>query len=224
MVAIHDEVHRVARAIEAELRTLGRWSAQRPPDSAFENMGPFGIHTLTAEQWLQFVLLPRIHEIVTTGGALPDGSHVSTWATRTFDGDPDVDELLRLLRELDALVEGDPPRAANAVAEPPAAPASRVPPGLARFLERLIVHLRQLPAVKEAYIAQLFFPTTEQLTSPVLGLVLDGALAPDAFAPLGTEDPLVVMALGEDAISRLVRLGPPLYVREPGFYIHPDYK
>ncbi len=232
MAAIHEAAHRVANAIEAELRRIGRWSAQRPPDSAFKDMGPFGMNTLSAEQWLQFVLVPRLHEIVNARGEFPQSSNVSGWATRNFDGDPDADELLRLLRELDAMVEDRPPEEADIKAAPPAATASRVAPKLASFLERLVAHLRQLPAVKEAYIAQLFFPTTEQLTSPVLGLVLDGALAPDAFAPLGTDDPLVVMLLGEDAVSRLVRLGPPLYAREtaasagsePGFYIHPDYK
>ncbi len=99
-------------------------------------------------------------------------------------------------------------------------------PKLARFVARLVARLGQLPAVQAAYVGQLFFPTTEQLTTPVLGLVLDGALAPGAFAPLGSDDPLVIMVIGDDAVSRLLRAGSPVYTREdpPAFYVDSHYK
>ncbi len=91
--------------IEAELKHLGRWSEQPPPPQAFENMGPFGMRTMAFEQWLQFVLIPRVREIIATRGQFPSSSSVSAYAVREWDGVPDVDRLLTLLSEFDALFE-----------------------------------------------------------------------------------------------------------------------
>lgn len=198
----------LARTVETELRRLGRWSASRPHPEDFVDMGPFGMKTLAPEQWLQFVLIPRVHDVVNGRGEFPAESSVSTWATRNFDGDPDAARLLTLLREFDALF--------NLPAPPPAAD-----PTFAALIERLIRHLATLPAVKEAWFAQLFFPATAQLTSPVLGLSLDGTLAADAFASFRAEPALVVMVVGDDAISRLLRLGAPIYARAQHAPRHP---
>ena len=66
-----------------------------------------------------------------------------------------------------------------------------------------------------AHLVQLHAPHTGQLTTPALGLVVDGPLAPDAFAtwPSATH-PLIVFLLGDDAISRLARLTPPIYLAD----------
>jgi len=78
----HAKVAAIADALEAELRRLGRWSVQRPPPEAFENMGAFGGRTLAFEQWIQFVLLERIREIVSTRGAFPSSPQVGVYAVR----------------------------------------------------------------------------------------------------------------------------------------------
>ncbi|MDP3231662.1 MAG: YqcC family protein [Myxococcales bacterium] len=80
----------MSRAVEAELRHLGRWAASRPHPEDFVDIGPFGMRTLTPEQWLQFVLIPRVHDVVNGKGEFPAESSVSTWAARNFDGDPDA--------------------------------------------------------------------------------------------------------------------------------------
>src|SRR5262249_32014444 len=66
---------------------------------------PFGMRTLAPEEWIQFVLVPRLHELVATRGALPRESQTAVWATRQFDGDPDTGPLVALLQELDELAE-----------------------------------------------------------------------------------------------------------------------
>ena len=79
-----------------------------------------------------------------------------------------------------------------------------------------IERCRALAMVEAAYLAQLYAPVTDQLTTPVLGLALSAPLPPDAFAGWpAVEHPLVVFALGDDALSRLVRLAEPIYVRPP---------
>jgi uncharacterized protein YqcC (DUF446 family) len=101
----YEKASRLIESIEMELKRLNRWSEQPLPPEKFENMGPFGSHTMAFEQWIQFVLLPRLEEIVRTQGEFPRESKLAVYAVRQFDGDPDTDNLQELLYQLDELVE-----------------------------------------------------------------------------------------------------------------------
>ena len=101
--SLYERAGQALTAIEAELQRLGRWSAEPPTPEQLTNMGPFGMQTMAFEQWLQWVLVPRVQEIITTKGAFPTSSQVSVFATREYDGDPDAAHLVDLLRYFDDL-------------------------------------------------------------------------------------------------------------------------
>ncbi len=96
----------LAQQIEEELKSLNRWSDHPLPEEKFENMGAFGCNTMTFEQWIQFVLLDRLHEIVETKGEFPEDSMIATYAVKAFDGDIETGNLQNLLYQLDTLVNG----------------------------------------------------------------------------------------------------------------------
>lgn len=79
-------------------------------------------------------------------------------------------------------------------------------------LGRAVRTCRAQPSVRAAYVAQVVAPHTEQRTSPVIALDLAGPLPGDAFAGWPADAPIVVTALGADAVSRLIALAPPAYV------------
>ena len=69
-------------------------------------MGAFGENTMTFDQWMQFVLVPRLREIVRDREAFPSGSDLAAYAVRALDGDPDCYRFHDLLYAIDHLVEG----------------------------------------------------------------------------------------------------------------------
>jgi uncharacterized protein YqcC (DUF446 family) len=101
---IYSLVAEKAGEIEAELKRLNRWSNEPLPPEYFESMGAFGSNTMTFEQWIQFVLIPRIDEIVISKGVFSSNSQLSRYAVRVFDGDTDADYLSDLLYQLDDLI------------------------------------------------------------------------------------------------------------------------
>ncbi len=105
---IYQLATRKADEIEAELKRLARWSQNPLADEAFEDMGAFGSNTMSFENWLQFVLIPRIREIVEAKDDFPPGSHLAPYAIRYFDGDYDADPLRELLYQLDELINNKP--------------------------------------------------------------------------------------------------------------------
>jgi uncharacterized protein YqcC (DUF446 family) len=101
---VYQRLAQKADEIENELRRLNRWQHLPLSSKKFENIGAFGSNTMTFEQWIQFVLVPRLDHIVLNKGELPADSMLATYAVRVFDGDPDASNLIGLLTELDELV------------------------------------------------------------------------------------------------------------------------
>ena len=97
-----------AEQVENELRRLNRWQDLPLSSDKFADMGAFGSNTMTFEQWIQFVLVPRIDQIVFNKGELPAGSMLATYAVRVFDGDTDASNLIDLLNEIDDLINITP--------------------------------------------------------------------------------------------------------------------
>jgi uncharacterized protein YqcC (DUF446 family) len=61
---------------------------------------------LALEQWLQFVFVPRVRDIIATKGKFPTQSQVSQQAYREWKmwgSGEEKDQLLERLREFDAL-------------------------------------------------------------------------------------------------------------------------
>jgi uncharacterized protein YqcC (DUF446 family) len=112
----HAIVARHVAAIEAEMRRLGLWQDQPLPPEALRDPGAFGMNTMTFPQWLQFVLIPNVRQIIAVRGQFPERSMVGVMAVRNFDGMDEADGLTSMLSAFDALIEGrswppPPPRA-----------------------------------------------------------------------------------------------------------------
>ena len=110
-----------AERIERELRNLNGWQAEPLPEAAYESELAFFLDTMTLYQWLQFVLVPRVKEIVDERGAFPAQSNVGALAVRELDGVDEAADLIRVLIEFDEFIEN--PRHGFRQPAPVAAPA-----------------------------------------------------------------------------------------------------
>jgi len=89
--------------IEAEMRRLGIWDVPDPGPDALKNGGAFGMNTMSFEQWLRWVFVPRVRKLLETGGPWPTSSDVGIAAMRNFDGQDESSGLVTMLCEFDAL-------------------------------------------------------------------------------------------------------------------------
>lgn len=95
--------------IEAEMRRIGMWQEQPLRPEQYSSRLAFGMDTMAFDQWLQFVLVPRVRDIISARGAFPPFSEVAAQAVREFDTHPlDTSRLQTLLHEFDRLF--GPPR------------------------------------------------------------------------------------------------------------------
>jgi uncharacterized protein YqcC (DUF446 family) len=105
MAASYDGASEYADKIEQELRHRGAWKDEPPPEAAFQSTRAFYGDTMSFYQWLQFVLLPRIRQVVAERGSFPPQSRVGAYAVRELDGCNDASELITLLSSFDHFIE-----------------------------------------------------------------------------------------------------------------------
>jgi len=105
---MHDIPNRIADVlleVEAILRTSGRWDTFQPPEGALLSSQPFCIDTLSFEQWLQWIFLPRMKQILEYKKPLPVKSGIFVYAQEQLGkGDPPAGKLLSLVKRFDDLI------------------------------------------------------------------------------------------------------------------------
>jgi len=91
--------------LEAALRQLDLWSDAPPPLEALRSEQPFAMDALEFEEWLQFIFLPTIYEVLALGEALPERCAIAPMAEETVGKKALLTEpLISTLRELDRLI------------------------------------------------------------------------------------------------------------------------
>ena len=91
--------------IERELRLLGLWTVLPPSADALASQEPFCVDTLTFEQWLQWIFLPRMKVILENDHPLPAASGIAVMAQVVYrDRHSEMAGLLGALEDFDQLI------------------------------------------------------------------------------------------------------------------------
>lgn len=91
--------------IEAELRQLGQWELEMPSAEALASTEPFCVDTLSFTQWLQFIFLPRMYDLLEEQRLPPGPCSIAPLAEEYFrNGGLDSARLIRHIAELDRLL------------------------------------------------------------------------------------------------------------------------
>lgn len=102
----YSEVADVLLALEAELRNLELWQDTPPSQEKLMSQQPFAVDTLTFDEWLQFLFLPRMKRILEVGGPLPQVSGIQSMAEEVYRQVPaQMRTVIELLGKFDAIIQ-----------------------------------------------------------------------------------------------------------------------
>jgi uncharacterized protein YqcC (DUF446 family) len=94
--------------IESELRQMGLWARIAPSSAALASDQPFCVDTLTLPQWLQFIFLPTLYQLLETDQALPARCGITPMAEEFFKGGGlPAAALMEALSRIDVLLSGE---------------------------------------------------------------------------------------------------------------------
>ncbi|WP_297202260.1 YqcC family protein [uncultured Pluralibacter sp.] len=100
----HHHVRQRLESIEALMREHQHWQDDAPDNSAFTSTQPFCMDTLEPLEWLRWVLIPRMHQLLDAQQALPQSFAVAPYYEMALDAaHPFRVYILPELEQLDAL-------------------------------------------------------------------------------------------------------------------------
>jgi uncharacterized protein YqcC (DUF446 family) len=82
----HQSAVILLKAIETELKQLSLWQLSYPSAAALSSQQPFCCDTLSFEQWLQFIMLPRMQALIDGNHPLPTKIAIAPMAQESFKG------------------------------------------------------------------------------------------------------------------------------------------
>ncbi|WP_221076678.1 YqcC family protein [Agarivorans aestuarii] len=88
--------------LEQCLKQTNNWQNTAPSTEQLASSQPFCIDTLTLPQWLQFIFIPKMRELIELGAPLPQKVEISPYAEEAikqlaFDAKP----LLAVIKTID---------------------------------------------------------------------------------------------------------------------------
>ncbi len=93
--------------LSQELKALTLWQSCRPTLKQMASKVPFHYDTLTLEQWLQFVFIERINQLIEEKQALPSEISLLPMAEESFKKHVNkANRLLDIIGQLDCLLSG----------------------------------------------------------------------------------------------------------------------
>ncbi|MGL4206237.1 MAG: YqcC family protein [Aeromonadaceae bacterium] len=102
-----NQAQHLLRAIEQELIALELWQQEAPAAEALASQLPFCVDTLAFHQWLQFVLLARLQQMLQQQLPLPSQIALYPMATEVYKEELQSKQtLLELLAQLDECLTG----------------------------------------------------------------------------------------------------------------------
>jgi len=102
-------VTHILEQLELELKQRSLWQVAPPTAEAMASTLPFCMDTLDFHQWLQFVLIARLRQMILLQMALPAHSALYPMATEVYKQELGYHStLIEILAELDEALTGQP--------------------------------------------------------------------------------------------------------------------
>ncbi len=100
----HQQILELLDQLESHLKAGGFWSEKHPGQKALQSAAPFCVDTLRFEQWLQFVFLPKMRQLMKSGSFLTIAASLLPVAEESFNSSQEIErELLLTIDRLDRL-------------------------------------------------------------------------------------------------------------------------
>jgi uncharacterized protein YqcC (DUF446 family) len=98
----HKNVETLIIKLEQSLREAMLWSSSAPSVEALQSKLPFALDTMTFEQWLQFVFIPKISKMIISKSTLPDNLKLLPMAEQSFNVKDHQCGVIEVIKQIDS--------------------------------------------------------------------------------------------------------------------------
>ena len=95
------QVMNLLTQLERSLIDANLWQPQEPSAQSLASKEPFAIDTLTPQQWLQWIFIPKLTLLIKQNQPLPQGFAIAAYFEQAWQAMPDYQAVLTIISELD---------------------------------------------------------------------------------------------------------------------------
>lgn len=92
------------RLLENELKVHGLWSNELPSQEAMANTSPFSCEVMSFENWVQFIFIPKMDQLIISKSALPSSISIAPMAHHAWNTQSHLQPLIMIFDDLDNLL------------------------------------------------------------------------------------------------------------------------
>jgi len=97
----HEEVEILIIKLEQSLRDGMLWSCSAPSAKALQSKLPFSLDVMPFEQWLQFVFIPKMSELLSSESKLPDNIKLLPMAEQSLGAAANQSGVIEVIKQID---------------------------------------------------------------------------------------------------------------------------
>ncbi|MCA2014492.1 YqcC family protein [Vibrio tritonius] len=94
------ELEHALNELEYELQRAGVWQAFAPSAQALESREPFALDTLEPHEWLQWIFIPKMSELLARE-QVPNGFSLTPYFEQAWIEQPEFLAVIRVIRSID---------------------------------------------------------------------------------------------------------------------------
>ncbi|EKO3412929.1 YqcC family protein [Vibrio fluvialis] len=91
--------------LEDELRQSGVWQTAAPAEHALQSTQPFALDTLEPHEWLQWIFLPRMQQMIEQQMTLPSGFLLSPYFEEVWKEREEFAAVMLVLNRIDRVCQ-----------------------------------------------------------------------------------------------------------------------
>ncbi|MGJ8682822.1 YqcC family protein [Paraglaciecola sp.] len=101
----YTEVEIQLKKLIENLQTANLWSKKEPSKQAMASVVPFAVDSMPLENWLQFIFIPKMSNLINEGRPLPKELKLLPIAQLSFKSVANKDSLLANIQAIDGLFD-----------------------------------------------------------------------------------------------------------------------
>ncbi len=90
--------------LEELMKNQHIWSSEPPSEQALASTAPFACDTLPFEQWLQFIFIPKMYQLLAARQPMPTAMAIAPMAEHVWQHNGPHQSIINLLKEFDELI------------------------------------------------------------------------------------------------------------------------
>ena len=96
------KVQSILTRLQSEMLKHNLWQNEPISSDAMNSAQPFSFDTMSPEQWLQFILIPKLTRLITVGAPMPNQFEITPYFEQTLsEKTKKQTQLINIIKQLD---------------------------------------------------------------------------------------------------------------------------